>query len=238
MSLSDSIGALSEDSSSESDADSNTEVQASNLGTSILEMWSKREEKLNHDVAIVAWALCVSKQVRNDVKNRMTSDHRDAIERYLDRLFQHPCPFKLTGIDETDMAAIKTKFWEEFKHFQNETGPFDRMQWWNSPYVHQGKSYLWHEMFSIHYTVILGICGCRSTSKCLGIGSGERAWKASKRLKKDRPAVGGETLEKVSILYHTARINDARIEAKEKEQAKQDNSHTYIDTTFGDDDLK
>ena len=62
--------------------------------------------------------------------------------------------------------------------------------------------------------------------------------KASKRLKKDRPAVSGETLEKVSILYHTARINDARIEAKEKEQAKQDNSHTYIDTTFGDDNLK
>lgn len=45
------------------------------------------------------------------------------------------------GLDVTDMRAIVDKFWEEFKHFQNQTGPFAKKSRWNTPDVKTGKSY-------------------------------------------------------------------------------------------------
>ena len=81
----------------------------------MLQKWKSRQDKLNHDWAIVGWALSVSEDVREDVKERMTGGHRDAIERVITRMFQHPCHFKISGLDTTDMGAIIGTFWEEFK---------------------------------------------------------------------------------------------------------------------------
>lgn len=200
----------------------------------MLQKWKSRQDKLNHDWAIVGWALSVSEDVREDVKERMTGGHRDAIERVITRMFQHPCHFKISGLDTTDMGAIIGTFWEEFKDFQNKSGDFEKKHKWNSPHALQGKSHLWHEMYSLHHTKVLGIVACRSTSKPLGIGPAERSWKDVKFLKSGNSAhIGAERIEKQSILYTTARLNDARIrrDATNKDEKKPD-------STFTDDDIK
>ena len=97
----------------------------------------------------------------------------------------------------------------------------------------QGDYYLWHEMSSLPCTDVLGVLACRATSKNLGVGSAERGWKAAKHIKSARSAISGDRLEKASILYHTARVNDARIAQEEKQAV--DGS---VDHYFNDDDLK
>ena len=209
-----------EDSDSEED-DSGDGEESTSLSAAVLKLWTHREEKLNHDVAIAGWALSVYPEVWDDARpypqGRLKAEHRAAIERYINVLFQHPCPFAMQRTDNTNMAEIKTTFWQEFKQFRNRDPPFDVQHRWNSPLVDQGKCYLWHEMYSLPYTDVLGIVACRCTSKVLGIGAAERSWKAAKHIKTARSAMGGDTLEKASILYHTARVNDARIAREEKE---------------------
>ena len=131
----------------------------------------------------------------------MTKDHCDAIEQVITRMFQPPCPFRIPGLDTTDMATITTKFWEEYKDFQNMSGVYEKKIWWNSPNALLGKSHLWHEMYSLHHTMVLGIVACRATSKPLGIGAAERAWKDVKFLKSGNSAhLSAERTEKQSIL--------------------------------------
>ena len=82
---------------------------------------------------------------------------------------------------------------------------------------------------------VLGFVGCRVTSKVLGIGAAERSWGALKDIKSGKRAhMGEESVEKRTILYTTARINDARNrqEARERLDAPSD------DAIFGDDDIK
>ena len=79
----------------------------------------------------------------------------------------------------------------------------------------------------------MGIVACRSTSNHLGIGSAERSWGDVKHLKTDkRSHLSADKTEKQSVLYTTARIEEARMKHKaEKIDAKSG------DALFGDDDL-
>ena len=49
---------------------------------------------------------------------------------------------RIPGLDTTDMATITTKFWEEYKDFQNMSGVYKKKIWWNSPNALLGKSHL------------------------------------------------------------------------------------------------
>ena len=54
--------------------------------------WDKQKNKIEHEYAIVAWALCVMPEVRKDVAARLTGFHRDAIAEDVRRLHLTPCP--------------------------------------------------------------------------------------------------------------------------------------------------
>lgn len=60
--------------------------------------------------------------------------------------------------------------WDEFKAFQNQNVPVDKLNRWNSVQASQGKSYLWDAKDSKPYTITLGEVGCKTTSPNLGIG--------------------------------------------------------------------
>ena len=86
-----------------------------NLGDLMLERWMLQKSKLEHDFAVTAWVLCVMKEVRDDVKERMNGKHCKAIERVILKLY-----FK----DEVGINERLNQFWKEFKHWQNRTGKY------------------------------------------------------------------------------------------------------------------
>ena len=54
--------------------------------------WNKCKLRIEHEYSITAWALCVMGSVRNNVRDRLTGHHRDAIENVVTRLHVPPCP--------------------------------------------------------------------------------------------------------------------------------------------------
>ena len=169
----------------------------------------------------------MSPEVRNDVASRMNGDHHDAIERCITKLYAHDV--------NADVPELIDTFWVEYKHFKNKSGKFGNIARWHSADVATGKSYLWHEKYSLPHTKVLGHVACRTTSKLLGIGSAERSWGDVKHLKSGkRSHLGAESTERQSVLYTTARINEARINrvAREKIDA------SGMKAMWGDDDIK
>ena len=83
---------------------------------------------------------------------------------------------------------------------------------WNSPDVDKGNSAVWHEMYSLPYTEVLGFVACRTTSKILGMGSAERHWGDVKHLKSGkRSHLGAEKTEKQSMIYTKAKLDKAKV---------------------------
>ena len=200
------------------------------LGQLALDLWIGRSQKLHHDYAITGWALSVSREVRDHVSRNMLPEHREAIERVVRRLHVVPCPNKDPKVVGADIDDVVDLFWDEFKCFEKKTKPFDNVARWNTQNAVEGKSYLWHEKYSLPYTSVLGFVACRVTSKTLGIGPCERNWASVKNIKTGkRVNLGGESLEKRSVLYATALVNDARIRRKENEN---------MESLFCEDDVK
>ena len=196
--------------------------------------WENRKCKLDHDYSITGWVLCVMPEVRADVENRMDGVHRDAVEQVVERLYLPLCPNKRVNTDVTTPADIVDLFWAEYKEFTMKTGHYAKPGKWLTDDVRKGRSHSWHEKYSFHHTTILGFVGCRVTSKSLGIGAAERSWAGTKVIKHSKRAnLGGESIEKRSILYTSARMSEARVKNRELEKIDAGPSGM-----FGDDDMK
>ncbi len=93
------------------------------------------------------------------------------------------------------------------------------------------NSFVWHQLYSLPYTKVLGFVACHTTSKQLGIGAAERSWSDVKQIKDGkRSNLGRVSLKKRAILYSLARLNKAKIRANHSEDGEND--------VFGDDDIK
>ncbi len=126
-------------------------------------------------------------------------------------------------------------FRNEFKAFQNCTQPYHDMSRWASSDCVNGQSYLWHEKYSLPYTVVLGFVGCHVTSKLCGIGPAKRSWGRVKQIKDGvRSHVGAKSTEKRSVIYVTAKIQESRMR---QEQMEKFAAATGNDTMFGEDDI-
>ncbi|KAL7553443.1 hypothetical protein ACHAWF_016726 [Thalassiosira exigua] len=178
----------------ESDFEDIQPTIADGLGKITNLLWEARKVKLHHDAAVIAWALSVDKQVREDVNNRMTGKYHDAIERVLTIFFVEL---------DTDIPQ---------KIEKRKTGLYFNPARWLTPEAVHGKSHLWREKFSLPYTEVLGVMGCRYTSKQTGIGPCESVWGDVKKAKSGkRTHLSGDAVEKQAVLYTTARISEARI---------------------------
>ena len=141
-----------------------------------------------------------------------------------------PNPNSKVANDEIDV--IIDTFWKEFGHFQNKTGVYGLHPGrFLLPDAINGNSYLWHELYSLPYTNVLGFVACRVTSKRLGVGSAERSWADVKQIKDGkRSNLGGTSLEKRAILFTSAKLREANIT---QNATNYDNSEF-----FGNDDIK
>ena len=224
-------GTDDEDSDDEPETPGNTTMS---FARQVCWHWNKRKLRIEHEYSITAWALCVMGSVRNDVRDRLTGHHRDAIEKVVSRLHVPPCPNTNPAILTMLPHEIIDTFWNEFKAFQNCTNPYHEMSRWASADCVSGKSYLWHEKYSLPYTVVLGYVGCRVTSKLCGIGPAERSWGGVKQIKDGvRSHLSGESTEKRSVIYVSAKIQEARMRQHTMEKL----DATGADAMFGDDDI-
>ena len=112
----------------------------------VMDIWCHRRNNIESDFAIAGWICSVMEPVRADVKARMNGDHREAVERVIVKMFQPSDD----GLGDTrPMEIVLNEFWEQFKHFQNKTGKYDNAGRWRLPAVNAGKSYQWHELYSL-----------------------------------------------------------------------------------------
>jgi hypothetical protein len=162
--------------------------------------WNHCKEKLEHESAVTAWALCVMEDVRQDKQQRLNDGHGkywDAIERVVSRLHELPCANTHSDVPKMSKADIIETFWDEFNAFCSKTEPFHQPARWSTTDVLNGRSHLWHEKYSVPYTKVLGYVACWVTSKLCRIGPTERCWSAVKQVKKDkRSHLSGESTEK------------------------------------------
>jgi hypothetical protein len=81
---------------------------------------------------------------------------------------------------------------------------------WNSAPAVQGKSYVFHERYSLKVTTILGYVACHVTSKVLGIGAANRSWSDVLQPKTDkRSHLSVDAVEHQSIIFGAASIHKA-----------------------------
>ncbi len=81
---------------------------------------------------------------------------------------------------------------------------------------------------------MLGYVACRVISKLCRIGPAERSWGGVKQIKDEvRSHLGGESTEKRSVIYATAKIQEARMRQHQMEKL----DATGPDATFGDDNI-
>ncbi len=81
---------------------------------------------------------------------------------------------------------------------------------------------------------MLGYVGCRVTSKLCGIGPAKRSWGGVKQIKDGvRSHLGGESTEKRSVIYVTAKIQEARMRQHQIEKL----DATRPDAMFGDNNI-
>mgnify|MGYP001810512301 CR=1 FL=1 len=189
--------------------DSDNEAVTS-LGQKVIDIWTKRRKKLVSDYAISGWLLSPIPEVFEDARINMTGDHRDAMER----LVQKTMGSRFAD-DSDELAGIMNKFWSEFEHFRTKTGHFAKAYIWNpkNPDLLLGRSHLWHRTNSYFHTEILGKFACRVCSKIVGMGSAERNWGDVKHLKTEkRSHLSTESVQKQATIFGASCMADAALE--------------------------
>ncbi len=155
---------------------------------------------------------------------------REKIETVIINLHTPPC--LNTKVANESNVAIIDHFWKEFHHFQHQTGLFAKFKGRFSMLdAVNGNSFVWHQLYSLPYTKVLGFVACHTTSKQPGISAAERSWSDVKQIKDGKQSnLGGGSLEKRAILYSSTRLNEAKIRANHCEDGEND--------VFGNDDIK
>ncbi len=145
-------------------------------------------------------ALSILPEIWDEVRLNLDGDKRMAIERVIAKLHMAPNPNSKVAND--DIYNVNDTFWKEFGHFQIKTGVYGLCPGrFLLPDALNGHSYLWHGLYSLPYTSVLGFVACCVTSKRLGIGLAERSWADGKKIKDGkRSNLGGISLEKRAII--------------------------------------
>ena len=89
--------------------------------------WNHRKEKLEHEYAVTAWALCVMEDVWQDVQQRLNDGHgkyQDAIERVVSRLHELSCANTHPDVPKMSKADIIDTFWMNLRRSVTKLNPF------------------------------------------------------------------------------------------------------------------
>ena len=99
-----------------------------------------------------------------------------------------------SGSTEKELHGTLDTFWSEYKNSNQKNDPFDSNEFiWNSKYISDGNSHLWHKKYSLPSAKVLGFVACKVTSKIPGIWSSGSSWGDVKTIKSaKRSALGSD----------------------------------------------
>ncbi len=196
-------------------SDDRDEEEGFTLGSHVIALWEKKRARIWYMTMQLLDGpfLC-------NLKSALTAliCSQDLIICKLSKLWwnstQSPVPIWIWLMNLLKIVLI---FSIEVKNFQATIVPFDHPGWFSTKDAMAGRSHIWHEMYSLPYTWLLGFFACRVTSMRLGIGACERSWKDVKMINnRKRSNLSGDSLEKQAILFTSAHLEDARICSEHK----------------------
>ena len=199
------------------------------LSDRLLSIFDRRTDKtLVHGFSVTAWILSVDPDIRADVKARFSKTiHEPLVEEVITKLYTH---------DPTvQIHEVIHGFWQQWKHFKLETGPYEKRSMWNVSDARLGNSAEWHSHYSHDRddTRILGYIACRVTSKVIGMGAAERSWGDTKSIMTNqRLKMTSQKTEKLAIISTSTKLSNARIERQALEKADSEGKRAL----WGDED--
>ena len=165
------------------------------------------------------WLLSPLPEVHADVKACENTLHaKDALERVARKLFHKDVGQGL----ERKITVLE----DELCQFRAKRGPFVKERIWADTTFENNESHVWHQKCSLEQTKVLGEVACIVTSKMLGIGNAERAWRTAKSVMTgQRVNIGSEKAKKAAILNGAAGIELAKLRRINQEK----NSEIWTD---------
>ena len=121
-------------------------------------MWNKREEHISTDYSVTSCLLCVIPHITEDIFKNAQSKHRIQVNNVIKTLF--------SGSTEKEFHGALDTFYSEYTLFNHNNDPFESNDFiWNSKYISDGNSHLWHQKYTLPYIKFLCFVACSVTSK-------------------------------------------------------------------------
>lgn len=158
---------------------------------------------MNHKYALVGYLLSPNPTIMKHALDHRTQQHDDAITTLIAKLILDPL---LVGEEkEQKKAELIHMFWGEYSDFTLKLHKFSDPGMWRIAANPKQSAHMWHKTYSLTRTQVLGILGCLTTSKNLGIGSSERHWKIMKAAKTgQRTRLSTDKANKSALIYGAA----------------------------------
>ena len=154
----------------------------------------QKGENINTDYAVTGWMLCVIPHIGGDIFNNAQNHHHIQVNTVINIFLE--------------LHETLDTFLSKYTNFSHNNDLFEINEFiWNSKYISDVNSNIWHQKYSLPSTKFLVFVACRVTSKILGIGYAERSWGDVKIIKSEKiSALGSDIYENQSIVYTSACI--------------------------------
>jgi hypothetical protein len=175
----------------------------------IMRLWLKRRPKLDHDYALAGFLLAVNPDIMALAAENRTDAHDDAVRRLLSKLFLDP--MLVGNARVVARANLVHNFWDDYSNFTLRTGKFEDPDIWVIAARPDQAAHLWHKVYSLNRSHVLGKLACIVLSKGLGMGSAERHWKLIKAVKSGtRASTGTVKCKQQGLVYGASQQQKAR----------------------------
>ena len=188
------------------------------MSAKIMRYWGPHAHAMNHVYALVGYLLSPNPTIMKHAATHKTQQHHDAVSALINKLL---VPRDLVGDERTrKRAQLVHTFWEEYSDFTLKIGKFADPDMWVIAENPMQLAHMWHKIYSLPRTDVLGLLACLSTSQNLGIGNAERHWKITKAAKTgQRARLSAENAKKQALIYGVAMEQRARHRLKKMSDA-------------------
>ena len=168
-----------------------------------MRLWSHRADAMSHNYALVGYLLSPNPTIMKHALDHKSKQHDDAVVSLINKLLVNK---ELVGDERTKQRAnLVHLFWKEYSDFTLHMGKYSDPEMWLIAQDPTQHAYMWHKIYSLSRTKVLGKLACLVTSKNLGIGSAERHWKIVKAAKNgQRNRLGSDKTKMQALIYGTA----------------------------------
>ena len=182
----------------------------------VLGAWHKRRPYLEHSYAVAGWFMSPAEPIMVDVQTHHSPGDRRTVEDLIYKLLLKP---QLT--EEATRRAkldLTLTFWREWREFQTKQEYFClEMLGWDDP-QRETAPHIWHQVWTLPYTKVLGKVACIICSKLCGQGQAEREWGFTKDVRQGkRLRLGSQNLMDQVTCYAAYSVERGLAKAAKKQ---------------------